>query len=142
MKLKRLDLNNFNQFLGALRLEGLELKTKLNILNIKLQVSSLLVELIDMRNKAEADLVGIERYKELISKVSTELTDDEIKELDTLKPELNQKLAEQLQGYLNETVSIEFEPLSEAEYNVIVEKNNMDNVAEYEYLYNTMVSAN
>lgn len=129
-----------NQYIGNLKVEGLNSKTKLALVKLKIELSKIVDEINDFKKKTIDSIEKPENYDKMQELAQKEDAKQEDKDaFSKVEKEYNDKLMEVLVPYYNEKVTIPFDHLTEDDFYALVEKNDVNVIFGYEYIYNKLV---
>ena len=129
-----------NQYIGNLKVEGLNSKTKLALVKLKIELSKIVDEINDFKKKTIDSIEKPENYDKMQELAQKEDARQEDKDaFSKIEKEYDDKLMEVLVPYYNEKVTIPFDYLTEDDFYALVEKNDVNVIFGYEYIYNKLV---
>lgn len=130
-----------NQFIGNLKVEGMSSKGKLALVKLKIELSKVVEEINDFRKKTLDSIDKPENYSELEEASKKDnATDEDKAAFKKVEEEYNNKFAEVAIPYFNDIVTIPFDFISEADFEALVEHNEIKVIFGYEYIYNKLVN--
>lgn len=129
-----------NQYIGNIKVEGLSKDAKVSLVKLKIELSKIVNEIEDFRKKTIESLEKPANYDKLKEKAEKENASAKDKEaFKNAENEYNKKFAEVAIPYFNETITIPFDFISEDDFYILVEHNDVNVIFGYEYIYNKLV---
>lgn len=127
-------------FIGNLKIEGMSVEGKKAIIHLKLKLSEIIKQINEFKETTMKSVDKPENFDKLKEDAErSDATEEQKKQFKEAEEGYNKKLAEVLVPYYNEVVNVPFEFLSDSDFDVIIEHNNIDLVYGYEYIYNKLV---
>lgn len=132
-----------NQFIGKLKLEGLSVDAKVELVKLKLQLTKVVAENNEFRNTTIASVEKPNNYSELQKEANAaDATEEDKNTFAEVQKQYNEKLIEVLAPYFNEEVELAFGYISEKDFYELVAHNDVNSVYGYEYVYDKLVDKN
>lgn len=132
--------SQLNNFVGSIKVNGLDKDCKLALVKLKIKLGDITEEITEFRKKTVDGTAKPEKYDELKQKINdNKATDEDKTEFGKLEAEYNKELADILLPYLNETIDVEFDGITEDDFWKIVENSEVEIIFGYEYLKKKLV---
>lgn len=132
--------SQLNNFVGSIKVNGLDKDCKLALVKLKIKLGEIVEEISEFRKKTVEGTIKPEGYDNLKQKVIyNKATNEEKAEFNKIENEYNKELGDILLPYLNETINVEFDGITEDDFWKIVENSEVDIIFGYEYLKKKLV---
>lgn len=132
--------SQLNNFVGSIKVNGLDKDCKLALVKFKIKLGEIVEEITEFRKKTVEGTVKPEGYDDLKQKIDDKkATNEEKAEFEKIEAEYNKELGDVLLPYLNETIDVEFDGITEDSFWKIVENSEVEIIFGYEYLKKKLV---